>query len=282
MPPARAGAKRVNERGASDARAQAVVEGELVLRKSEEDRVELLVIRHPPVNSLSTAVVDALDAQLVGLPRATRAVVLTGEGSYFSAGADLKEMATIGIDRAPQVVRRGHEVLSRLAELEAPVVAAINGLAIGGGLELALACDLRVAADAAKLGAPEVGFGLIPAYGGTQRLPRLVGPGKARELIFTGNLVPAAEALRIGLVNKVVPAGQELRAARDLAHTIAQRSPAAIVAAKRAIEAASVGPLSEGLGKEAAIFEREVLTSPDLGEGLKAFLERRPPKFSDR
>lgn len=259
-----------------------MAEEERVRRTSEEDHVELLVLRHPPVNALSTAVMDQLGQRISELPAETRAVIVTGDGTYFSAGADLKEMATIGLERAPEVVRRGHEILGRLAEFRAPVIAALNGLAVGGGLELALACDLRVAGDSVKLGAPEVGFGLMPAYGGTQRLPRVVGPAKARELIFTGHLIPAAEALRIGLVNKVVPAGQELRAARDLAHTIAQHAPAAVAAAKRAIALSTDLPLPEGLAVEARAFEQEVLPREDLGEGLQAFLERRPPRFTGR
>lgn len=255
---------------------------DLVGRKSEEDHVELLVLNHPPVNALSTAVLGALDVRLGELPPETRAVVLTGSGTYFSAGADLKELGALGLDAAPELVRRGHEIFGRLARFPAPVIAAVNGMALGGGLELALACDLRVAGDSAKFGAPEVNYGLMPAYGGTQRLPRLVGLAKAKELIFTGNLLPAAEALRIGLVNKVVPAGQELRAARDLAHTIAQRAPRAVAAAKAVIGDGLERPLAEGLRMESDRFLSEVLGSEDLGEGIRAFLERRPPKFQGR
>ncbi|HTT26715.1 MAG TPA: enoyl-CoA hydratase-related protein [Thermoplasmata archaeon] len=249
-------------------------------RKSEEDQVETLVLTHPPVNALSTDLLAELDRHFRELPAATRAVILTGDGTYFSAGADLKELATIGLDQAPALVRKGHAIFQRIAEFRAPVIAAVNGLALGGGLELALAADLRVAGDSAKFGAPEVNYGLMPAYGGTQRLPRLVGAAKAKELIFTGHLVPAAEALRIGLVNKVVPSGQELRAARDLAHTIAQRAPKAVAAAKAALREGLERPLAEGLELEAATFEREVLLSADLGEGIQAFIERRPPKFT--
>ncbi|MGI0131745.1 MAG: enoyl-CoA hydratase-related protein, partial [Thermoplasmata archaeon] len=191
----------------------------LVGRKSEEDGVEILVLKNPPVNALSTALLTELGGALdaVGQANGVRAVVLTGDGAYFSAGADLKEVATIGLERAVEVVRRGQALFSRFEHLWPPVIAAINGLALGGGLELALACDLRIAGESAKLGAPEVNFGLMPAYGGTQRLPRLVGVAKAKELIFTGNMISAAEALKVGLVNRTVPAGQELRAARDLA-----------------------------------------------------------------
>ena len=254
---------------------------ELVGVKHDGEGVEILVLRHPPVNALSTALLGELDQRLTEIESdpAARCVILTGDGQYFSAGADLKELATLGLDDAPKVVARGHALFTRVERFPRPIVAAINGLALGGGLELVLACDLRVAGESAKLGAPEAIYGLMPAYGGTQRLPRLVGPAKARELIFTGALVPAAEAHRIGLVNKTVPAGQELRAARDLAHTIAQRAPRAVAGAKEAMLAGRDRSLQEGLQLEAEIFVREVLHSSDLTEGLSAFIERRPPKF---
>ncbi|MGD0719238.1 MAG: enoyl-CoA hydratase-related protein [Thermoplasmata archaeon] len=254
---------------------------ELVGRRSEEDGVELLVLKHPPVNALSTALLSELDAQIraIGSEPNSRAVVLSGDGPFFSAGADLKEMATLGPDTAPEVVRRGHELLARIETLRLPVIAAINGLALGGGLELALACDLRIAGDSAKLGAPEVNYGLMPTYGGTQRLARLVGAARAKEMIFTGAMISAADALKIGLVNRSVPAGQEVRAARDLAHTIAQKAPKAVQAAKRAINEGRDRPLAEGIALEARLFETEVLPSGDLGEGIAAFIEHRPPKF---
>jgi enoyl-CoA hydratase/carnithine racemase len=258
-----------------------VDDGELVGRKAEEDGVELLLLRHPPVNAISTPVLRALDGHARALaedPR-VRAVVLAGEGQYFSAGADVKEMGSLAREQALEMVRLGREAFRRLAELPVPVIASIQGLAVGGGLELALACDLRVAGESAKFGAPETTLGLIPAWGGTQRLSRLVGATKAKELVFLGGLLPSAEALRIGLVTKVVPAGQELRAARDLAHTIGQRSPRAVRAAKRAIAEGSELALEEGVRLEGEIVERELLGGPDLDEGVRAFLEHRPPKF---
>ncbi|MFY9717003.1 MAG: enoyl-CoA hydratase-related protein [Thermoplasmata archaeon] len=255
--------------------------GERVVRKSEDDGVEILILKNPPVNALSTALLAELAAHVeaIGRAAATRAVVIAGDGQYFSAGADLKEMATLDLAQAPEIARSGQTLFARIAALPSPVIASINGLALGGGLELALACDLRVAGESAKLGAPEVNYGLMPAYGGTQRLPRAVGPAKAKELIFTGAMIPAAEALRIGLVNKVVPAGQELRAARDLAHTIGQRAPKAVRAAKRAIVGGSERPLADGTALELELFRTEVMTSTDLLEGIAAFAERRPPKF---
>jgi enoyl-CoA hydratase len=258
-----------------------MAEGELVARRSEEDGVELLLIRHPPVNALSSGVFERLAAHLHDLASdaRVRAVIVTGDGPYFSAGADVKELASLAPTEALAMARAGSETLRTLAELPVPVVAAVQGLAVGGGLELALAGDLRVAGESAKFGAPETSLGLIPAWGGTQRLPRLVGLAKAKELVFAGGLIPAAEALRIGLVNKVVPAGQELRAARDVAHTIGQRSPKAVRAAKRALGAALALPLPEGLALELRLVQEELLGGPDLAEGIRAFLEHRPPKF---
>jgi len=261
-----------------------VVDTGLVGRKSEEDGVEILVLKNPPVNALSTVLLGDLEREVGAIEAdpTVRAVILTGDGQYFSAGADLKEMATLDLATAPQIVRRGHALFARIAGLRPPVIAAINGLALGGGLELALSTDLRIAGESAKLGAPEVNYGLMPAYGGTQRLPRTVGIAKAKELIFTGVMVSAAEALRIGLVNKTVPAGQELRAARDLAHTIAQKAPKAVQAAKRAITEGLSKPLAEGIEFESQLFGTEVLPSDDLGEGILAFAERRPPKFQGK
>ena len=253
-----------------------------VTRTNEDDGVSCLVLHNPPVNALSSALLDELGLALAGLATDPdlRAVVLAAEGPNFSAGADLKELASIPPAEAPALLERALGTFRALADLPVPTVAALHGLAVGGGLELALACDLRVADDSAKLGAPEVAHGLMPAYGGTQRLPRLVGAAKAKELVFTGALVPAGEALRLGLVNKVVGSGQELRAARDLAHTIGQRAPRAVRAAKRAIALGSVAPLVEGLALERRLFLEEVLPSRDLAEGIRAFGERRPPKFT--
>ena len=259
-----------------------MAEPELVTRRSDDDRVVVLTLKNPPVNALSTRLLADLGSRLdeIDADRGARVVVLTGDDKYFSAGADLKELATLDLAQAPAIVARGQALFTRLERYRLPVVAAINGLALGGGLELALACDLRIVGESAKMGAPEVNYGLMPSYGGTQRLPRLVGASRAKEMIFSGNLVSAAEAVRIGLANRSVPSGQELRAARDVAHTIAQRAPRAVQAAKRAIVEGLETSMEKGLQLEAAAFEREVLPSHDLGEGIAAFLERRPPRFT--
>jgi enoyl-CoA hydratase len=253
-----------------------------LLRTNEDDGVSCLLVKNPPVNALSRALLEELGRELGTLATSSelRALVVGGDGANFSAGADLKEMATIAPADVHAVLQGAVATFRALAELPVPTIAAVHGLAVGGGLELALACDLRVADDSAKFGVPEVAHGLMPAYGGTQRLPRLLGPAKAKELIFTGSLVPAAEALRIGLVNKVVGGGQELRAARDLAHTIGQRAPKAVRAAKRAIVEGATLPLLEAQTLESRLFVEQVLTSADLAEGIRAFAERRPPKFT--
>lgn len=258
--------------------------------KSEEDGVVIISLKNPPLNALSSSMVRELGEAIaeVGKNRDHRAIVLTGDGQYFCVGADVKEMGAMAmsgnfLEEAPKVVAKGHEVFSSLETIPQPVIGALNGMALGGGLELALSCDIRIAGDSTKLGAPEVTLGLIPAYGGTQRLPRLVGLAKANELIFTGSLINGPEALRIGLVNKVVPAGQELRAARDLAHTIgAKCSPPAVAAAKASIRQGLAKPLHDGLKGEAQLFQERVLPTEDLAEGITAFSEKRPPKFKGK
>lgn len=262
----------------------AAPQGDLVRRSREEDGVASLVLAHPPVNALSTAVLAELDLALGELEHdaEARCLIVSADGPQFSAGADLKELATLDASAAPEVVKRGQTVLQKLAELPIPSVAAVHGLAVGGGLELALACDFRIADDSAKFGAPEVQHGLMPAWGGTQRLSRLVGLAKAEELCMTGSLVSSAEALRLGLVNKTVPGGQELRAARDLAHTIGQRAPRAVRAVKQAVRGGASLPLHLGLALEAELVTREILPSSDLAEGLRAFAERRPPRFTGK
>lgn len=253
----------------------------LVRRQSDGDGVEILTLENPPVNALSSAVFHGLAGHFAEIESdaASRCVIVTGDGALFSAGADLKEVAGLDLTGAAKILHLARQLFAKFEESRLPLIAALNGLTAGGGLELALACDLRVAADSAKLGSPEVGFGLMPAYGGTQRLARSIGPSHAKEMIFTGNLVTAADALRLGLVDRVVETSQVVRSARETAHLIATRAPRAIAGSKRAITKGLELPLLDGLRIEAEEFESRVLTSSDLQEGLRAFAEKRPPKF---
>ncbi|XOB99243.1 enoyl-CoA hydratase/isomerase family protein [Deinococcota bacterium DY0809b] len=206
-----------------------------------------------------------------------KVAVFTGEGKAFVAGADISEINALkDVFIGREFALAGQEVMNHIAALPVPTIAAINGYALGGGLELALACDLRVAAKKAKLGLPEVGLGLIPGFGGTQRLPRLVGVGRAFDLILTGRHVPAEEALALGLVNRV--ADDAVAAARELAGQIMKNSPVALALAKEAVARGADVPLPEALEIEADLFGMTV-TTHDMREGTAAFLEKRAPEF---
>ncbi|WP_456410461.1 enoyl-CoA hydratase/isomerase family protein [Oceanithermus sp.] len=206
-----------------------------------------------------------------------KVAVFTGEGKAFVAGADISEINALeDVFVGREFALAGQEVMNHIAALPVPTIAAINGYALGGGLELALACDLRVAAKGAKLGLPEVGLGLIPGFGGTQRLPRLVGVGRAFDLILTGRHVPAEEALQLGLVNRV--ADDAVAAARELAQQIMKNSPVALALAKEAVARGSDVPLPEALEIEADLFGM-ACTTHDMREGTTAFLEKRAPEF---
>lgn len=253
------------------------------IKITKEEGIGILTLDRPPANALSTKMIQEIGEGIEELDNdpEVKSIIVTGAGTFFAAGADVKEMETIELDKAMDVVRAGHAVFNKIENTTKPVICAVNGMALGGGNELAMACDIRVAADTAKFGQPEVNLGLFPAYGGTQRLPRLVGKAKAKELIFTGNMITAQEAMRIGLVNKVVPSGEELRAAKDMARTIMTKAPVAVSQAKRAINEGLQKPFEEGLEVEAKCFET-VTKTDDLLEGIKAFIEKRPPKFKGK
>jgi enoyl-CoA hydratase len=208
-----------------------------------------------------------------------RCVILTGAGDKaFVAGADINELAKMTPIVGKFVSEQGQTVFLQIERFPKPVIAAINGFALGGGCELALACHMRIASEKAQLGLPEVSLGIIPGYGGTQRMVRLLGKGKAFELICSGERVGAVEAERIGLVNKVVPADQLMAAAEELAKKIALRSPVAIRAAIEVINSGSDMPFEEGQVLEATLFGL-LCASDDMKEGMKAFLEKRTPDF---
>ena len=255
------------------------------VKVSVEERVAILTIDHRPVNALNRQTLEelgrAVDA-LVAEP-SVKAVILTGAGSLaFVAGADIKEVAQLAsAEQAKAMAALGHSVFLKLQRLHKPVIAAINGVCLGGGLELAMACHLRVSGDRARFGQPEVNLGIIPGWGGTQRLPRLIGKAKAIEWILTGDIYTAQEALRLGLVNQVVPQDQVLKAAKDLARKIVAKGAVAVQQALRAIEDGLNLPLEQGLAKEAEAFS-VVANSDDSKEGVRAFLEKRQPQFTDK
>jgi enoyl-CoA hydratase len=211
-----------------------------------------------------------------------RAVLLTGAGEKaFVAGADITELGPLSALEGEQAAARGQRIFSLIENCGKPVIACINGFALGGGCELALACTLRIASSNARLGQPEVKIGIIPGYGGTQRLPRLIGKGAALKMILTGEAITAAEALRVGLVDEVVEPDQLLARAEQIAQTIAAMAPLAVRDSIRAVNAGYDLPLASGLELEASLFGLACSTS-DKAEGTRAFLEKRPPNWSGK
>jgi enoyl-CoA hydratase len=205
-------------------------------------------------------------------------VIITGAGKAFAAGADIAELASCDVRKAVRMSTRGNYLMKTIENYPRPVIAAINGFALGGGCEMAMACDIRLASEKAKFGQPEVSLGIIPGYGGTQRMPRLVGKGKAKQLIFTGEIISAAEAYRIGLVDEVYPPDELMNKAMAMAKTIAAKGPTAVSIAKECINRGVDINLSAGTDLEIASFGT-IYGDNDAVEGLTAFLEKRPPNF---
>jgi enoyl-CoA hydratase len=211
-----------------------------------------------------------------------RAVVLTGSGDKsFVAGADINELLKADRDRGLGISEEGHAAFNAVESLPKPVIAAVNGYALGGGCELAMACDFRIASEKAKFGQPEVTLGLIPGYGGTQRLSRLVGKGMAKRLVLTGEIIDAAEALRIGLVEKVVSDEELLKEAEGLAMKLAGLAPVAMKLAKHAIDSGFDMRLEDGLALEKQLFG-DACATEDKNEGTGAFLEKKKPTFKGK
>jgi enoyl-CoA hydratase len=234
------------------------------------------------MNALDRPTLEELRDTLaeLALDASARVVVLTGAGERaFVAGADIKYMSGLGVDEARAWGELGHRSAQLLETMPKPTIAAINGFALGGGCELALACDLRFAASTAKLGQPEINLGIIPGWGGTQRLARVCGLGVAKELVLTGRPVDADEALRLGLVNAVHDPVAEK--AREVAKLLASKSPVALAAAKRALNHALQGDHVENLEREATEFA-ELFASEDAKEGMTAFAEKREPRFTGK
>lgn len=251
----------------------------LILAK--EDEVFILTLNRPKaLNALNSEVMAELKQAIELIKKDTQCQVciLTGQGKAFVAGADIAEMAEMNAVQGREFAQLGNQVFSALEELEKPVIAAINGYALGGGLELALACDLRLAAEGAKLGQVEVSLGITPGFGGTQRLARTIGAGKAKELIYTAKIIGSQEALTCGLINHVYPQENLLAEAKKLAIEIADKAPLAIGYSKQAINQGLEMDLKRGLDLEANLFGLCFATK-DQKEGMRAFLEKRQVKF---
>jgi len=272
---------RVDDRPTFRAMSSAPTEDRVEVRR--DGAVVVVTLNNPPVNTLGNPVLEALLGAVESLQDdpGIRSVVITGTGEKaFASGADLPAFVQM-LDSPDEIAH--HTSLTRrlfdtIGGLRQPVVAAVQAAAVGGGLELALSCDLIVADERARLGVPEVGLGLIPGAGGTQRLPRRIGAARAAELVLRGRLLKAPEAERIGLVNEAVPEGTALDRALDLAAELASRPAVAVQAAKRAMKIGSELPLSEGLDVEHTEF-LATLSSADAREGVDAFLNRRRPQF---
>jgi len=252
------------------------------VRIETRDGVAIITVDRPKV-------LNALNAQTVGEigeafeqarnDEAVKAVILTGGGEKaFVAGADIAELAKMTPITGKATAERGQAVFAKIERFPKPVIAAINGFALGGGCELALACHIRLASEKAQIGLPEVTLGIIPGYGGTQRMARLLGKGRALELILTGDRIPAAEAERIGLVNKVVAPEELMNVAMEMAKKIASRGPLAVRAAIEAVMSGSEMPIEEGFFLEATLFGL-LASTEDMKEGMGAFLEKRAADF---
>lgn len=245
--------------------------------------VARITLNNPPANLLNLSVLKELELVLNEVEKDdhVRAVIVTGTGRFFCAGADINELAHLTtVHGGSEFAVRGQSLFNRVERSEKPVLAAINGTCVGGGLELALACHIRLAAAGAMLGLPEIKLGLIPGFGATQRLPRVVGASKAAEMILTGESLSAEEALRIGLVSRVVTPHELVAQTEAIAALITARGRTAVEAALQAIRGGLDIPLSEGLAREAELFGRLCIT-PDKQEAVQAFLEKRQRKVAD-
>ena len=252
---------------------------------SKEEGLGTVTINRPKaLNALNTATVRELLSAFDEMAQApdVKVVILTGGGDRaFVAGADISEMVTYAPLEAEAFAALGQRLMFRIERLPKPVIAAMHGFALGGGCEIAMACDIRIASDKLKIGQPEVKLGVLPGFGGTQRLARIVGPGKAKEMIFSGDVYDAAEALRTGLVDRVVPFEKLMEETKKLARTIASRGEVAVRLAKDAINAGMDVDIGSGCMLERKAFGM-CFASQDRVEGMKAFLEKREPKFTGK
>ncbi|MFX3623982.1 MAG: enoyl-CoA hydratase [Ectobacillus sp.] len=261
-------------------------EGRLVnfLSVAVEEHVAVVKINHQPANAMSSQVIQELAAVLdqVEKDENVRAVLVHGEGRFFSAGADIREFTGIKeADEAAKLAQNGQVVFERLEKFPKPVIAAIHGAALGGGLEFAMSCHMRIVSENAKLGLPELNLGIIPGFAGTQRLPRYVGKAKALEMMLTGEPITGVQAVQWGLANQAYPEETLLEEALKLAKKAAAKSPASIRAVLELVQTVKTSEYYEGVQREAQLFG-EVFTTEDGREGVAAFLEKRKPVFSGK
>ncbi len=252
-----------------------------ILKITVTDAVATVTVSRPQaLNALNSRFFREMDALLEDLGRRddVKVLVITGDGKAFAAGADIAEMVTKSRDEGREFSRAGQKTFRGLELLAKPTIAAVNGFALGGGLELALACDLRVASAKAKFGQPEVNLGVIPGYAATQRLPRLIGLGNALSLLLTGEMITAEEALRVGLVQKVVEPELLMTAALELARTIAAKGPRAVQLVKAVARRGLLMDFEAGCALESEMFGS--LFENEAAEGMRAFLEKRPPRWT--
>ena len=251
------------------------------LTYAANERIATITVNRPDkLNALNDRVIEEL-GQAIDAARADAnigGVILTGAGRAFVAGADISQLEQHGAVATKALAHRGQDVFRRFERSPKPTIAAVNGFALGGGCELAMSCHIRIASEAAKFGQPEVKLGLIPGYGGTQRLARLIGKGRALQLLMTGEMIDAQEAYRIGLVNRVVPADQLIATATTMLQTILANGPLAIAACIETVNAGYDLALDDALTFEATAFGLLAATS-DKAEGTRAFLEKRAPSF---
>ena len=248
----------------------------------KDNGIGLVTINRPKaLNALNGPTLRELDqlCDEIAADRSIQVVIITGSGEKsFVAGADITEMQSLSAIEGRNWGKLGQAVFNKIEGLPQPVIAAINGFALGGGCELAMACDIRIASEKAKFGQPEVGLGITPGFGGTQRLPRLVGKGRAKELLFTADTIDAAEAYRIGLVNKVLPPAELMNAAKGVAQKIMSRAPVAVQLCKAAVNEGMDVDLESGIAYEAEVFGLCFATA-DQKEGMAAFVEKRKVTF---
>lgn len=254
------------------------------IKYTKDAGIGIVTINRPEaLNALNSTVISELE-QLVGeleQDRELRAVILTGEGRSFVAGADIGEQKPLDLDGGRRWGQRGSALMRRIEKLEVPTIAAVNGFALGGGCELALSCDIILASEKAKFGQPEVGLGITPGFSGTQRLPRRVGIGKAKELIYSGKMIKADEAEKIGLVNAVYAPEELMAGAVEMAKSFAKNAPIAVKYAKACIDRGMQMDIDDGIAVENELFAMCFATK-DQKEGMAAFLEKRPAVFENK